>query len=135
MRIRCTKKSSKTIWKRLNKLEPRWLTDSTRSKFREKQRDNNKSNKLLIENSKWKLMISERKKLSSWLLVATLKERSSSWIRRPNLNKQLLKNKSTLNFGCSITIKKSTEKRLRQLKRRRKFTRPSISLPGRTKIK
>ena len=56
------RKNSKTIWKRLNKSEPRWLRDSPKSKLKEKRKEHNRSNKLLTENSKWKLMISEKKK-------------------------------------------------------------------------
>jgi len=40
-----------------------------------------------------------------------------------------------LNYGCSITIRRSTEKRLRPLKRRRRSMRLSISSLGRMKIK
>lgn len=77
MKIKCMKGSSKTIWKRLNKSEPKWLRDSQRSRPNEKKKDNNRSNKLSIENSKWKPMISEKRKLNSWSLVATLKEKNS----------------------------------------------------------
>ena len=38
------------------------------------------------------------------------------------------------NYGCWITIRRSTEKRLRLPKRRRRFTRQSIFLLGKTKI-
>jgi hypothetical protein len=38
------------------------------------------------------------------------------------------------NFGCWIMTKRSTERKLRQQKRRRKFMRLSISLLGKTKI-
>lgn len=65
MRTLCTKKSSKTIWKRLSKSEPKWLRDLVKSKLKEREKDNNRYNKPLIENSKWKLMTSERKKLNS----------------------------------------------------------------------
>lgn len=77
MKIKCTRENSRIIWKRLNKSELKWLKDSVRSKLKERMRDNNRSNKLLIENSRWKPMISERRKLISWLLDAILKEKNS----------------------------------------------------------
>ena len=77
MRINVTKRSSKIIWKRLNKLELKWLKDLVKLRLKEKKRDNNRYNRLWTENSKWKLMTSEEKKPISWSLVAILKEKSS----------------------------------------------------------
>lgn len=77
MRINVTKRNSKIIWKRLNKLEPKWLKDLVKLRLKEKKRDNNRYNRLWIENSKWKLMTSEEKKPISWSLVAISKEKSS----------------------------------------------------------
>lgn len=46
-----------------------------------------------------------------------------------------MKNKFMLNCGCLIMTRRFTEKKLRPLKRRRRFMRQSIFSLGRTKIK
>lgn len=71
------KRSSKIIWKRLNKSEPRWLSDSMRSRLKERKKDNRLCSKPSIENSKWKLMILEKRRLNSWWLVVISREKSS----------------------------------------------------------
>jgi hypothetical protein len=71
------KKNSKTIWKRLNRLEQRWLIDLECFKLKESKKEKIWYNRLSIENSKWKLTISEEKKQASWLQVAKLKERNN----------------------------------------------------------
>ena len=45
-----------------------------------------------------------------------------------------MKNKFMPNCGCLIMTRRYTEKRLKPLKRRRRFTRQSIFSLGRTKI-
>ncbi len=43
----------------------KWPRDSERSRLKERKKGNNRFSKLLTENSKWKLMTSEKKKLNS----------------------------------------------------------------------
>ena len=135
MKMPCLRKSSKIIWKRLSRLEVKWPKDLLKLRVVEKKNDNNRYNKPWTENSKWKLTTSEEKKPILWLQVATLREKSSWWIKRLNLNNKLWKSKFMLNYGCWIMIKRFTEKKLRQQKRRRKSMRPSIFSHGKMKIR
>ena len=120
-------------WKALklqNKLDRRWPSDLLNSKKWEKEKDNSRLHKLWIENSKWKLMNLEKKKLSSWLPDATSKEKSNLWIRDLSLKTKLLRNKYMPNCGCLMLIRKLNVSKEKLCRWDIKFKKPSISWLG-----
>ena len=65
MKINSTSKNSWPILKHPNKLEPKCNKDLIHSRINVRPKDNSPFNKPLIENSKWKLMNSGKKRPSS----------------------------------------------------------------------
>lgn len=77
-----------------------------------------KSSVVLIKNSKWRTMLSEKRTLSSTFLELRLNVKSSLSINAVISNNRCSKSKFTLNF-TSWTHKKSWSAKFRRLKKRK----------------
>jgi len=121
VRTKCMRPSSSLIWKHLSKSESRWPKDLHRLMNRERLRKQPWFKELLTASSKWRLMTSEEKRLTSWLLALSWREKSNWWIRDKRWKRILSRSKFTPNCGCLTMKRKLQEKKEKPKKKEKKF--------------